>query len=219
MTMHHDEIRGANGARGAALRFWAVRTVAAALGEIGGHAVAGKGRYLLAAACVATVAVLFARDRAGRIAFWPVLVGVSMVSAAVAHMTDRSLGTGDLVATVQLAALFALALIVWARTAGTSGLLCAGSIRDHAPFWIVAMLAQAFASALADWAVDPYQTGASIVLLIVAIGLPAVAMARWARIARPALFWTAFVLTGILGALWGDVLIRLVSTQAIAVKM
>jgi|GEM_PF-4120788 len=214
MTMRDEGMREARAGQAALLWFWVIRTVAAALGEIGGHAVAGKGRYLLAAACVVTVAVLFARDRAGRIAFWPVLVGVSMVSAAVAHMTDRSLGTGDLVATVQLAALFALALIVWARAAGTRGFLCTGSIRDQAPFWIVAMLAQAFASALADWVVDPYQTGASIVLLLVAIGLPAVAAARWARIARPALFWTAFVLTGSLGALWGDMLIRLVSSAA-----
>ena len=219
MTMRHEGMREARAGQAALLWFWVIRTVAAALGEIGGHAVAGKGRYLLAAACVVTVAVLFARDRAGRIAFWPVLVGVSMVSAAVAHMTDRSLGTGDLVATIQLAALFALALIVWARAAGTSGFLCTGSIRDQAPFWIVAMLAQAFASALADWVVDPYQTGASIVLLIVATGLPAMAAARGARIARLALFWTAFVLTGILGALWGDMLISLVATQAIAVKM
>ncbi|WP_456759202.1 hypothetical protein [Bradyrhizobium sp. USDA 4011] len=196
--------------REAALRFWAIRTFAAVLGELGGHGVAGKGSHVLAAAGVVSIGVLYARDRGGRIAFWPVLVGVLVVSAALAHMADRSLGIGDLVASVQLAALFALALIVWARVAGTTGFLAVGSVRDQAPFWIVAMLAQAFASSLADWVADPGQTGSSIVLLAVAIGLPAVAAAGWARIARPALFWTAFVLTGILGALWGDMLIRLI---------
>ena len=205
--MHYAEMRGTSGVREAALRFWAIRTAAAVLGEIGGHAVAGKGSHFLAAAGVVAIGVLYAR--AGRIAFWPVLVGVLVLSAALAHMADRSLGIGDLVASVQLAALFALALIVWARVAGTTGFLCVGSVRDQAPFWIVAMLAQAFASSLADWVVDPGQTGSSIVLLAVAIGLPAVAAARWARIGAPALFWTAFVLTGILGALWGDMLIRL----------
>ncbi|GKQ53436.1 hypothetical protein [Bradyrhizobium sp. Ce-3] len=211
MDMRYSAMRGTIGVREAALRFWAMRTVAAALGEIGGHAVAGKGSHFLAAAVVALIGALYARERSGRNAFWPVLVGVSTLSAALAHMADRSLGIGDVVPSVQLAALFALALIVWARVAGTAGLLAVGSIRDHAPFWIVAMLAQAFASSLADWVVDPGQTGSSIVLLAVAIGLPAVAAARWARIARPALFWAAFVLTGILGALWGDTLIRLIN--------
>ena len=210
MDMRHIEMRWTMGVREAALRFWTIRTAAAVLGELGGHAVAGKGSHVLAAAGVVAIGGLYARDRAGRIAFWPVLVGVLVVSAALAHMADRSLGIGDLVASVQLAALFALALIVWARVAGTTGFLCVGSVRDQAPFWIVAMLAQAFASSLADWVVDPGQTGSSIVLLAVAIGLPAVAAAGWARIARPALFWTAFVLTGILGALWGDMLIRLI---------
>lgn len=213
MDVRRDELRGTSGVREAALRFWAIRTVAAALGEVGGHAVAGKGSHLLITACVVSLGVVYARNRAGRIAFWPVLVGVSIVSAALAHMTDRSLGIGDVVATVQLAALFTVALIVWARAARPTGFLCIGSIRDQAPFWVVAMLAQALASALADWVVDPHQTGSFVVLLVVAIGLPAVAAARWARIARLALFWTAFVLTGILGALSGDLLIRLIGAD------
>lgn len=208
MDMRHLAMRGASGVREAALRFWVLRTLAAVLGEIGGHAVAGKGSHFLAAAVVVSIGALCARDRAGRIAFWPVLVGILILSSALAHMADRSLGIGDLVPSVQLAALLVLALIVWARLAGTTGFLSVGPIRDHAPFWIVAMLAQALASSLADWVVDPGQTGASIVLPAIVIGLPVVAVARWARIARPALFWTAFVLTGVLGALWGDILIR-----------
>ncbi|WP_050406329.1 hypothetical protein [Bradyrhizobium embrapense] len=210
MDVVHIEMRGTPGVREAAVRFWAMRTVAAVLGEIAGLAVAGKGSHFLAAAGVVSIGVLYARDRAGPIAFWPVLVGVLMLSAALAHMADRSLGIGDCIPSVQLAALFALALIVRARVAGKTGFLAIGSIRNHAPFWIVAMLAQALASSLADWVVEPGQTGSSVVLLAVAIGLPAVAAARWARIARPALFWAAFVLTGILGALWGDMLIRLI---------
>jgi len=209
MGVGYLAMRGTSGAREPALRFWVLRTLAAVLGEIGGHAVAGKGSHVLAATVVVSIGVLYARGRTGRIVFWPLLVGVLILSSALAHMADRSLGIGDLVPSVQLAALFALALTVWARLAGTTCFLAVGLIRDHGSFWIVAMLAQALASSLADWEVDASQTGAPIVLLAVAIGLPAVAVARWARIAHPALFWIAFVLTGVLGALWGDMLIRL----------
>ncbi|KJC59656.1 hypothetical protein UP10_17215 [Bradyrhizobium sp. LTSPM299] len=76
------------------------------------------------------------------------------------------------------------------------------------------MLAQTYASALADWVIDPGQIGSAIVLVAIALGLPALAAAfRWARISHPALFWIAFVLTGILGALCGDLLIRLLANS------
>ncbi|WP_426440701.1 hypothetical protein [Bradyrhizobium genosp. P] len=214
MNIRHQEVLASAGRMSGipqvTFGFWVIKTVATALGEVGGHAVGGTGSYLIAIACVASIGGLFAIDRYNEVAFWLVLLAVSVVSAALAHTTDHSLGIGDFAASLQLAALLVLALIVWFRTAGTIGIASIVSVRDKALFWIAVMLAQTFASALADWTIDPGQTGSAIVPLAVVLGLPAVAVvSRRERATHPALFWTTFVLTGILGALWGDLLVRL----------
>jgi uncharacterized membrane-anchored protein len=218
MEMRQEKIVGTtrylSGIPEITFRFWVMQTIAMALGEIGAHGVAAAGSYRLAIVCVASIAILFAIDRVSHTTFWLAMVAVTIVSAMLAHTTDRSLGIGDFVASVQLAALLAVSLIVWFRTTGTIAICSIGSIRDSVLVWIVVMLAQTYASALADWAIDPGQTGSAIVPVAIVLGLPAVAVAfRWARISHPALFWTAFVLTGILGALCGDLLVRLLGNS------
>ncbi|KJC59655.1 hypothetical protein UP10_17210 [Bradyrhizobium sp. LTSPM299] len=101
-------------------RFWVMQTGATALGEIGAHGVAAAGSYRVAITCAASVAVLFAVDRVGQAGFWLAMVAVTIVSAVLAHATDRSLGIGDFFASVHLAALLAVSLIVWFRSTGTS---------------------------------------------------------------------------------------------------
>ncbi|WP_171947816.1 hypothetical protein [Bradyrhizobium erythrophlei] len=66
------------------------------------------------------------------------------------------------------------------------------------------MLAQAVASACADWIIDPGGPSERLAIAVIALGIATtIAMYTCTRMPRSVLFWCAFVLSGTVAALGG----------------
>ncbi|WGR73780.1 MULTISPECIES: hypothetical protein [unclassified Bradyrhizobium] len=191
--------------------FWVTRGVATALGQVAGEGAIqwANARIwgaigLLSVFClVSAVVARAARNRFPTAIFWLAIAAVASGGTALAEAADNALGIGDIGAALNLSSYLVLSFVLWHRVAGViSGLT--GPSGGGLFFWVTAALAQALCSGLADWIVDPDGPDSRASLIVVLLGIVTVAglyLCTPAR--RPALFWSAFIITGIIGALGG----------------
>ena len=177
------------------------------------------GKLLLWPATAALIIVAFAGAAGGRIAsvrlagaaFWTATFGVTVLTTVLAERLDQTLGIGDIPACLHLAVVLLICFVLDYRFTGTVPMLPYGW-RQEPFFWTVAVLAQMFASAVADWLLDPGGPGAGPAVGPLAAGiLMASALYFFKLVSRAIVFWAAFVLAGVAGALAGQMLLDRIS--------
>jgi uncharacterized membrane-anchored protein len=147
--------------------------------------------------------------------FWSAAFLLSVLGAVLAGATDISMGGGDIGAILLIAILLIFSFVICYRLTGILPGPTNGP-NDRGFFWATAMLAQAVASACADWIMDPGGPSERLAIAVIALGIAAtIGLHLCTRMPRSVLFWFAFVLSGTGAALGGHVVMKSVecSTQ------
>ncbi|OKO82172.1 hypothetical protein [Bradyrhizobium sp. AS23.2] len=202
--------------------FWTNWVLMAMAGEIAGHALNHiylhrSGRVIVGLmTCFIAMSILQgATRRLPRVIFWSTAFLLSLLGAVLAGATDISMGGGDIGAILLIAILLIFSFVICYRLTGIlPGPTNGPNVRGF--FWATAMLAQAVASACADWIADPGGPSSHLAIAVIALGIAAtIGLYLCTRMPRSVLFWSAFVLSGTGAALGGHVVMKSVecSTQ------
>ncbi len=199
--------------------FWATKLLVTVPAQMIGQIINQWGKLLLWPATAALIIVAFAGVAGGRIAsvrlaggaFWTATFGITILTTVLAERVDLTLGIGDVAACLHLAIFLLICFVLDYRITGTVPIL-PYDWRQEPFFWTVAVLAQMFASAVADWLLDPGGPGAGLAVGPLAAGiLMASALYFFKLVSRAIVFWIAFVLAGVAGALAGQMLLDRIS--------
>jgi len=196
------------------LLFWVMKIIATTLGETAGDAVSMSmdlgyltGTVIFAGIFLVSV---FFQIRARRFhagLYWTTIVTTTTVGTTVADFADRSLGIGYAGGSALLFSLLAASLLVWQLTLGSIAIETVSRPRVEAFYWTTIMFSQTLGTALGDWTADTAKQGYLGAGIIFSGLLALVALAYFVqKNFRPALFWSAFILTRPLGAVLGDFL-------------
>jgi uncharacterized membrane-anchored protein len=196
------------------LIFWMTKLLVTGPAEMIGQIINQWGKPLLwpatlALICVALAGVAGSRIASARLAaaaFWAATFGIAVLTTILAERVDLTLGIGDIPTCLHLAAFLMLCFVLDYRLTGMVATLPYDGSQEPF-FWILAVLAQMFASAVADWSLDPGGPGAALAFSVLAAVLLAITTLH-SRIpaSRAILFWTAMVIGGAAGALGGQML-------------
>lgn len=204
--------------------FWIKTVLATIAGGIAGNVLNQtyphrSGRFIIALMLcfVATLALRAAAREFPRATFWSAMFWMSVLGAVLAQASDTAMGIGDIGASVPIAVLLMFTFVICYRMTGAFA-----APTDHLDnewfFWAIAAIAQTFGSALADWALDPGGPGYAPALTVIALGLAVtIGLDLFTRVPRAALFWIAFLLTGVGAALGGRAVAKSPAAIACAV--
>jgi uncharacterized membrane-anchored protein len=201
------------------LAFWATKLLVTVPAEMIGQIINQWGKLLLWPATATLIIVAFVGAAGCRIAsvrlaggaFWTATFGITILTTVLAERVDITLGIGDVPACLHLAIVLLLCFVLDYRITGTVPMLPYGW-RQEPFFWTGAVLAQMFASAVADWLLDPGGPGVGLAVGPLAAGiLMASALYFFKPVSRAIVFWAAFVLAGVAGALAGQMLLDRIS--------
>ncbi len=207
------------------LGFWIIKILATTLGETAGDTVSmswlgettasagqsGLNGYVVGTAIFgAALAVLaFFQIRARRLhawLYWATIIASTTAGTTLADFATRSLGIGYPGGSLLLLTLVLGSLFAWHRTLGTISAASVHTREAELFYWITITFSQTLGTALGDWVADG-SLGYLGAAAIFGGGLALVAAAHYTtRISKPALFWSAFILTRPLGAVVGDFL-------------
>ncbi|MET4247275.1 putative membrane-anchored protein [Bradyrhizobium sp. LA6.4] len=201
---------GTGGVPEIAIGFWTNRLVVTAGGGILGEALNRSylhhsGRVIVALMLWFGGALVWraAAPQLARATFWSALFAASVLGLVLARTIDAALGVGDPAATLQIVPLLVLSFVLCYRNTGTSAALTDHPV-DELFFWPIAAITQVLGSALAGWSRYPGGPGYGLALMVIAVGLlTTIGLASLTRLPRAALFWIAFLLTGVAAALGG----------------
>lgn len=208
------------------LIFWIIKIAATTLGETGGDAVSMSmnlgylvGTAIFAVIFVAAVIAHISAKRFHPILYWTTIIATTTVGTTLADFADRSLGIGYAGGTLLLFTLLMVSLFVWYRTLGSVSVNTVSSPKAEMFYWVTIMFSQTLGTALGDWTADTaglgYSGGAVVFSALLAL---VVAAYYWTRISRIMLFWAAFILTRLLGAVVGDLLDKPLSAGGLALS-
>lgn len=195
--------------------FWINWLLAAMAGETAGHALnhiylhrSGRVIVALMLSFLATLILQGTTGRLRRMIFWFAAFLLSLLGAVLAETTDVSMGVGDNGAILLVAILLVFSFVICYRLTGNlPGPADDTDVRGF--FWATAMLAQTVASACADWIVDPGGPSERLAIAVIALGIAAtIGIYSCTRMPRSVMFWPAFVLSGTVAALAGDVILK-----------
>ncbi len=187
------------------LSFWMLKVIATTAGDLTGDALSislGLG-YLLAliVALAVTAALLFAQLKAKRFhpgLYWTLILASSAAGAEISDSIDRALHWGTLAGTGALLVGLLLALAIWRARRGAIRCKAIEDPRDERFYWLAAILANSFGSAVCDLIGEKLGVGvlggaavnAGILALLVLLHYTT-------RARKELLFWSAFVFTRI----------------------
>ena len=204
------------------LAFWATKLLVTVPAQMIGQIVNQWGKPLLWPATAALIIVAFAgvagcrlaSARAAGAVFWTATFGLTVLTTVLAERFDLTLGIGDIAACLHLAVMLMFCFVLDYRITGTLPILPYD--RGQEPFfWMVAVLAQMFASAVADSLLDPGAPGAGLAVGPLVAGiLMASTLYFFKGVLRAIVFWAALVLAGVAGSLAGQLLLDRFSALA-----
>lgn len=194
------------------LLFWLIKVAATTLGETAGDAVSMSLNtgYLVATALFGVIfaTAVAAQMRAKRFhpfVYWATIIATTTVGTTLADFADRSLGIGYAGGSALLLVLLLGSLFAWKRTLGTVSVESVSTPKAEAFYWTTIMFSQTLGTALGDWMADSAGFGyLGSAALFGGSLLALLALYRWTKTSRVALFWAAFILTRPLGAVLGD---------------
>jgi len=196
------------------LFFWIIKICATTIGETAGDLLsmtldvgyAASSMILVGAFFVSLVAQLRSR-RFHPLLFWTVILTTSTAGTTMSDFMDRTLGLGYAKGSLLLAACVAVMLALWRWSVGTLSVQDVRSRRAEMFYWFTILVSNTLGTALGDYLADDSGLGfGGSAALIGGLLLVVVALMRWTRVSRVALFWVAFVLTRPFGATFGDLL-------------
>ncbi|MEO5714297.1 MAG: hypothetical protein ABIT37_12490 [Luteolibacter sp.] len=195
------------------LLFWVMKICAATLGGTAGEFLStvtnvGWALRLLVLAAVCLVP-LVAQIRAKKFhagLFWSAVLSAGAAGAAVSDFMARALKSGHVRGQWVLVATLVTVLAVWRMSEKTLSLKRMHRRRAELFFWAAIVVSSALGAAMGPAGVDAGLAGGTVALVGLLMAVVVVFFStRWSR---TVLFWSAFVLTGPLGAISGDLLAR-----------
>ena len=196
------------------LVFWIIKIFATTLGETGGDAVTMSmhlgylvGTAIFAVVFVGAVVTQVMAKKFHPVIYWVTIIATTTVGTTMADFLDRSLGIGYTGGSTILLTLVLLSLVSWYKAMGTISVDTVSDLKSELFYWVTIMFSQTLGTALGDWTADTAGIGYLGSACIFGGLLIMVALMNWkTKIAKPVLFWAAFVLTRPLGAVVGDFL-------------
>lgn len=196
------------------LIFWIIKILCTTLGETAGDAVTMSmnlgyltGTLIFASLFLIAVALQIRAQQFHAWLYWITIIATTTVGTTLADFADRSLGIGYAGGSLLLLALLGASLGVWYWTAGTVAVATVRTPKIEFFYWLTILFSQTLGTALGDWTADSaglgYLGGIGIFVGLLIL----VTLAHFCtRLAKPVLFWAAFILTRPLGAVVGDFL-------------
>jgi uncharacterized membrane-anchored protein len=195
--------------------FWAIKVLCTTVGENAGDYVEDTLGFGLASTAKVSGAVLavlllvqFRLDRYVPLAYWLVVVGVSVFGDLVADLMAVAWGLRLGVAIALLTAGLGLVCAGWWAVERTLSLRTIVTTRREAFYWVTFVLAFALGSVAADALVENVSRGYGVSIAIFGAILALIALAYRLGAGAVPTFWLAFVMTGPLGAAIGDGIAR-----------
>jgi uncharacterized membrane-anchored protein len=195
--------------------FWVIKVLCTTVGQSAADYVDGTLGFGTAdtakvSGAVLAVALLvqFRLDRYVPLAYWLVVVAVSVFGALMAELLTDVQGIAPGAVTALYAAGLGLVLAAWWAVERTLSLQTIVTVRREAFYWAAVVLAFALGSAAGDVVVENAGIGYAVSIGIFGAVLAVIAVAHRRGADAVLTFWLAFVVTGPLGAAVGDELAR-----------
>jgi uncharacterized membrane-anchored protein len=200
--------------------FWIIKIFATTLGETGGDAVSMSmnlgyfiGTMIFSVVFIGLVITQIREEKLNSYIYWMTIVATTTLGTILADFCTRSLGIGYEGGSSLLFMLLLGSLFIWKRTMGSVSVDTVKSPKTEMFFWGTIMFSQTLGTALGDWSADTMGLGYSGAAIVFGTLLLFVAAAYfWTKIPPATLFWTAFILTRPLGAVFGDFLDKPISS-------
>jgi uncharacterized membrane-anchored protein len=196
------------------LLFWTIKILATTLGETGGDAVSmsmnlGYGISTIIFATIFFIAVSWQIKSLNfqPTIYWITIIATTTVGTTIADFINRTLGLGYARGSSLIAILLLLSILIWRFTLGSISIHSIKGSKSEIFYWITIMFSQTLGTSLGDWTADSEKLGYSYSALIFGSLLSVIALINYStKISRTFLFWSAFILTRPLGAVFGDFL-------------
>ncbi|MFM9890906.1 MAG: hypothetical protein ACKVOE_09790 [Rickettsiales bacterium] len=198
------------------LAFWVMKICATTLGETAGDLVSmtlnigyGVSSLLLMAVFVVTLAAQLRASRFHPFLYWLVILSTSTAGTTMSDYMDRTLALGYAQGAAILVTLLIAILTLWRGVCGSLSVQHITTRREEYFYWAAILISNTLGTAFGDFLADDSDLGfmGGAVVVGAAI-LCIVALYRFTRLSRVALFWCAFVLTRPFGATMGDLLTK-----------
>jgi uncharacterized membrane-anchored protein len=205
------------------LLFWIIKIAATTLGETGGDALSMPpielgyqiATYIYLAFFVVTVAAQIAAKGYNRFLYWAVIVATTLLGTTTADWMTRDMhvfgyvGLGYGRTSLALFTGLLVVLVVWHFSVGSVAINKIATRKAETFYWIAILVSNTLGTALGDWIADTQGVGFAGGALIFAGAIVVIGcLYLFTKINRPALFWSAFILTRPLGATLGDILTK-----------
>ena len=195
--------------------FWAIKVLCTTVGQSAADYVDGTLGFGIADTAKVSGAVLavlllaqFRLDRYVPLAYWLVVVAVSVFGTLMAELLTDAYGVAPGAVTALFAASLGLVLAVWRAVERTLSLHTIVTARREAFSWAAVVLGFALGSAAGDVVVENAGLGYAVSIAIFGGLLALIAVAHRLGADAVLAFWLAFVMTGPLGAAIGDEIAR-----------
>jgi len=195
--------------------FWVIKVLCTTVGQSAADYVDGTLNFGIADTAKVAGAVLavlllvqFRLDRYVPLAYWLVVVAVSVFGALMAELLTDVQGIAPGAVIVLFAAGLGLVFAAWWAVERTLSLHTITTVRREAFYWAAVVLAFALGCAAGDVVVENAGLGYAVSIAIFGAVLALIAVAHRLGADAVLTFWLAFVVTGPLGAAIGDQIAR-----------
>jgi uncharacterized membrane-anchored protein len=196
--------------------FWIMKICATTLGETAGDLMSMTLHVGYALSSLILIGVFLLTFGAQLLAktyhpflYWTVILSTSTAGTTMSDYMDRTLGLGYTKGAAILLAILSAVLALWKWSVGTLSVNDIRTRKAELFYWTAILFSNTLGTAMGDFLADDSGLGfAGGAALITALLMIVLALYRFTRISRVALFWAAFVLTRPFGATMGDVLTK-----------
>ncbi|MFL5816004.1 MAG: hypothetical protein ACJ76L_00230 [Conexibacter sp.] len=194
------------------LWFWVIKVMCTTVGETAADYVNDtlgfgltKTTYVAGGLLVALLAVQFRLRRYVPVAYWLVVVVISVFGTLITdNMTDRY-NVPLTTSTPIFAAILALVFAVWWKFERTLSIHSIVTTRREAFYWLAILFTFALGTAAGDLVAEQANLGYAVSIGVFGAAIALVAFAHYAlRVNAVLTFWLAYILTRPLGASIGD---------------
>jgi uncharacterized membrane-anchored protein len=194
------------------LFFWAIKIMCTTIGETAADYFndnLGFGltntTWVAAALLVVLLAVQFRLKRYVPLAYWAVVVVISVVGTLITDNMSDHYNIPLTTSTPIFAVILAVVFVVWWGSERTLSIHSIVTVRREAFYWLAILFTFALGTAACDLLAEKADLGYALSIAIFGGAIAVIALAHFKTKANPILtFWLAYILTRPLGASIGD---------------
>jgi uncharacterized membrane-anchored protein len=194
------------------LFFWAIKIMCTTIGETAADYFndnLGFGltntTWVAAALLVVLLAVQFRLKRYVPLAYWAVVVVISVVGTLITDNMSDHYSIPLTTSTPIFAVILAVVFVVWWGSERTLSIHSIVTVRREAFYWLAILFTFALGTAAGDLLAEKADLGYALSIAIFGGAIAVIALAHFKTKANPILtFWLAYILTRPLGASIGD---------------